>query len=485
MIQNEIETNPESSNQLPRLLGPWMATAIVIGTVIGSGVFKKAKPISENLPEVGLAMTTWIIVGLVTMFGALSLAEVAVVYPRAGGNYVFLRESYGRLFGFLWGWVEFWFIRSASIAALAWIFAESFADVSNTFLEAMNLPTINLLGRYSITVGVILLLAALNIRGTLLGGRVQVVVTSVKVFSLVGIALLPFILFGLGKAGDNAPSVERLYPLFPQEWSWGLLSKFGAAAVAVFWAYDGWMNIAPIAGEVTNPSRNLPRAVIGGVFTLILLYVSVNLAYYLTIPANEIAKIKGRSTAGEFALRLLGHSGLMIASGCLMLSVFGSLNGNLLVGPRLLFAMAKDDLVPARLAAIHPKYGTPAIAMTVMTIFSCLIVIGASYLKYEDKLLFDAITDFSMFGALSFGALAVGSIFVVRKRYPVATVKLAYRCPLYPITPILYIVCTLAVVGNMFITQPQEAYVGAALIALGAVVYFVAYRAPKVEKEDI
>jgi APA family basic amino acid/polyamine antiporter len=482
-----------SSSQatLARVLGPWMATALVIGTVIGSGVFKKPQAVADQVPLFGLAIAAWVLVGILSLIGALTLAEVAVLLPRVGGNYVFLREAYGRWAGFLWGWVEFWIIRSGSIAALATVFAESlhdilrFAQQRETVFEFWELR--------AITVTVIAALAWINLLGTRLGGGVQLFITTVKVLSIVLLALLPFLVLGLVSAPRTPPSVDNLSPVWPADWSTVNWSKFGAAMVGVLWAYHGWMNIAPVAEEVREPSRNIPLALVVGTLAIIVLYVSVNVAYALVIPQQALALTTERTVAGEFCDRLLGPIGLMIASVAVMISVFGALNGNLLVGPRLLYAMAHDGLAPRPLGGLHARYRTPAVAELVLTAWAILLVIGSALLvRYRLPVLplgtwqldlnlpagtvvFNVLTDYAMFGAVWFETLAVASIFVFRHRYPPERVHLPYRCWGYPWLPLIYVTVMALVLINMFVTNRTEALIGVGFVAAGAVVYFVKF----------
>lgn len=477
--------------QLARVLGPWMAAAIVVGTVIGSGVFKKARNVAENVPETGLALSVWVLGGVLALLGALAYAEVATLFPRAGGNYVFLREAYGRMAGFLWGWVEFGIIRTASIAALATMFTESFHDVLRQALyPAESVDVLAFWPRQALTVLVIAALAALNARGTRLGGGLQVVVTSVKVGSLLLIITLPFAVLAFVSEPAHPPRVEYLSPAWPGSFggvNWGM---YGAALVGVLWAYHGWMNIAPVAEEVTDPQRNIPRALLGGVLLLVVLYCGANLAYYLVIPREQMRELRNTTVATEFCLRLLGPFGSLLASAIVMTSVFGSLNGNLLVGPRLLFAMGKDRLAPAALQRLHPKYDTPALAIGVLAGWASLMVLGVGALtQYQlpvlfgldlnlpaNKAPFDVVTDFAMFGAVAFETLAVASIFVFRHRLPAA--DRPYRCWGYPVVPILYCLIMGAVLANMFMTPEQrsEARIGLGFIAVGASVYLLMFR---------
>ncbi len=496
----------KSQPGLVRALGPFMATAVVVGTVIGSGVFKKPQVVAENLPSFGWAALVWVLVGALAFLGALTLAEVAVLFPKAGGNYVFLREAYGRLAGFLWGWVEFWIIRSASMAALATIFTESFHDVLRQLLG--HAPGSTLLGYWEqrlLTVGILVTLGWVNIRGVRWGGGLQLVVTLAKVGSLVAIALLPWVILALGRPvasplpaeptgiNESHPDSEGAPPAALaaiQEPHSSFLSHLGTAFLAVLWAYHGWMNIAPVAEEVHHPQRNIPLALLGGTGIVIALYLGANLAYYQVIPIPEMASLKETNVATEFGHRLLGAVGGMAISAVIMCSVFGSLNGNLLVGPRLLYAMGDDGLAPRALSRVHPRYHTPALAIAVETAWACLLVVGVAFLTrtlpylaaqlhfdrfaqalgaLEDKPHFDILTDFAMFGAVIFETLAVATIFVFRRRYP--DVERPYRCWGYPVVPILYMIIPAFILGNMFLNQRTEAGVGVAFIAVGAGVY--------------
>lgn len=467
-----------------------MATAVVIGTVIGSGVFKKPQTVAENVSYFGLIAGVWVMTGVLAFLGALALAEVAILYPKAGGNYVFLREGFGRLGGFLWGWVEFCVIRSASIAALATIFAESLHDVlkNRAIQEALRLDLgSNPLGFWPLrllTVAVIVGLALVNVRGVRWGGYLQLFITLVKIGSLLAIFLLPFVVLLARSASDGGarPQAANLTPTWPDSFSAISLGGLGTAFLAVLWAYHGWMNIAPVAEEVSQPQRNIPLALLTGVGVVIALYLGANLAYSLEIPRDEMANLKDTTTATEFSLRLLGPIGAALASAAIMISVFGALNGNLLVGPRLLYAMGEDKLAPRALGAVHPTFHTPAVAILVMAGWAALLVIGVAALTEvgvldPKKSHFDVLTDFAMFGAVIFETMAVLSIFIFRWRYPLA--PRPYRCWGYPVTPALYVVLPLFILSNMFVNQRTEALIGVGFIALGTVVYWVLFRGMK------
>jgi basic amino acid/polyamine antiporter, APA family len=474
-------TSALPSSGLVRALGPMMATAVVVGTVIGSGVFKKPQVIADLVPHFGLTALLWVLGGVLVLLGALAYSEVTVLLPRAGGNYVFLREAYGRLAGFLWGWVDFCIIRSASLAALSTIFTESLHDIlrNEAFQQAVGLPSgthLDFWAQRLLTVAVLAVLAWVNILGVRWGGLVQLLITIVKIGSLAAIAVLPFLILASWLSATAQPDFANLRPIWPEDWRQVSVGDLGSAFLGVLWAYHGWQNLAPIAEEVRRPQRNLPLALLAGVAIIITLYLGANLAYSLVIPRLEMAQLKQTTVATEFSLRLLGSLGAAAASAAVMASAFGALNGNLLVGPRLLYAMGEDGLAPRALGAVHARYRTPALAIAVLATWSALQVVIVAFLTWvgwleENKSHFDRLTDFAMFGAVIFETLAVISIFVFRRRRPDA--ERSYRCPGYPFVPALYVLLPAFVLVNMFTHERAEALAGVGFIALGAVVYVV------------
>ncbi|AWM39066.1 Serine/threonine exchanger SteT [Gemmata obscuriglobus] len=489
------QTPPQS---LPRVIGPWIATAVIIGTVIGSGVFKKGRNVADNVPEFGLIMAVWVLGGLLALLGALALAEVAVLFPRAGGNYVFLREGYGRCAGFLWGWVDFWILRAASIAALATMFTESFHDVlKQSIAPGQKVDVLSFWPRQLLTTLVIGGLTVVNVRGTRLSGGVQFAITILKVASLLFLITAPFVVLAVASEPTHPPQVSHLSPAVPSNLFGINWSGFGVALVGVLWAYNGWMNIAPIAEEVKEPQRNIPRSLLLAVFTLIALYCGANLAYHLVLPRDQIVAkdanghLSSTPVATEFCGELLGPVGVVLASAIVMTSVFGALNGNLLVGPRLLYAMGRDRLAPPAFARLHPQYHTPALATLAMAGWSVLLVLCVGALtQYQvptvplgfaeldlnvprGKSPFDIMTDFVIFGSVTFETLAVASIFVFRWKYPATPGNRAYRCWGYPVVPALYVLIMALVLVNFFVNPESrtEALVGLGFIASGGVVY--------------
>lgn len=498
-MNDSTTASSTSSPRLLRALGPLTATAVVVGTVIGSGIFKKPQSIAANVPDFTAVALVWIAGGVLALLGSLALAEVAVLFPKAGGNYVFLREGFGRLAGFLWGWVEFWIIRAGSLAALATIFSESFHDIlRETLRSGSNEHLLSSWEQRLLTVSVILALALVNILGVRWGGLLQLVITLVKIGSLLAITVLPFVFLALDRSATlrmppEFTGVLAVVPdaALPAAVSWGAvgqltlvperlqLAGFLTALLGALWAYHGWMNIAPIAEEVKNPNRNIPLALFAGTAIVVLLYLGANLAYHLVLPQGLMASLKDTTVVAEFSLSLLGPIGAVLASAAVMCSVFGALNGNLLVGPRLLYAMGEDRLAPRALGAIHPRFRTPALAIVLMAVWACVLVLAAgtaSDLKVTptNKPLFDILTDYAMFGAIIFETLAVATIFIFRWKLP--QLARPYRCWGYPWVPALYMILPILVVGNYFVSQQAEAAAGVGFIVLGGVVYYVLLR---------
>ena len=484
-------TDVERPDRLPRVLGPWMATAIVVGIVIGSGIFAKPQAVAKDVPEIGLALAGWVLVGVLTVMGALVIAELATLYPRAGGIYVFLREGLGRWAGFLWGWVEFWVIRSASIAALSAVFVRSLHDVVRRIrgLDASQqvFTEETLIAMTAVVIGA---LALVNARGTRLGGMLQIAVTAVKMGSLLAIALAPFVLAGLWSTTVIHPEAMN-DALWPSAVDMTTVSGFGTALVGILFAYHGWTGLAPVAEDIESPGRNIPIAFILGVLCVMILYVSANVAYFFVLPVDTMRTLPGDTVvAAAFADKLLGPIGSLLASAAVMISVFGALNANLLVGPRLLVAMGRDRLVPSVLARLHPRYQTPALATLVLAGWSIALIVGSSMLRRSElptislgpwtidpslrgTTLYDLLSDYAMFGAIAFETLGVAMIFVVRSRGLRPAEPNAYRSPLYPALPALYIAAMLAVLANMFVTRPVQSAVGVAFVGLGALVYLM------------
>lgn len=471
-----------AENTLPRVLGPAAAFCVVVGSVIGSGIFIVPAKVAREVPYLGPIILLWILGGLFSAAGALTLAELGAMMPRAGGAYVYLREAYGKVPAFLFGWTEFLVVRAGSMATLAAAFAQYFltlvgpvpGDAGKLFQAAA-------------AVFAIALVTTVNILGTRFGSRLQVAGTALKVGGILILIALPFLLGG----GE----ISRLSPLWPAAFDRSLFSGMAVAMVGVLWAYDGWINLTPLAEEVRDPGRNIPRAMILGMITLITLYLAMTLVYHYVLPLPEIAAASSsqgveKGVAAVYCGKLLGTYGVIAISLLVMASTFISLNGNALTGPRAYFAMARDGLFPASLCRIHPRFQTPSNAVlaqgvwaALLTLFGTLMILWqaptdssslpAFFLKCWKQLnhtpLYDLLYTYVIFGANLFYLLAIVSVFILRSKYP--NLPRPYKTWGYPATPILYTIAATALLVNMIRETPAEALAGLGIVFLGLIAY--------------
>ena len=456
--------------QLERVLGLFSVIAIVVGEVIGSGIFFKPQQVAQFTEGfVGLILALWIICGLVNLCGALTMAELAGMFPHAGGTYVFLRETYGRLWSFLWAWAEFWVIRSGAIAALAAYSASALETMlTNPRFKFIDLDFDFLIGQQkAIAVGTIALLATINILGTRWGGAVQNVATIIKASFVAFLAVLPFIAFGT--------EPFELGALWPARVDQGLVIGIGSALAAIMWAYDGWGNVTVIAEEVRNAQRNVPIALITGVMILIVLYTGANLAYHLTLPSSEI--MKEVCPAIAVCERLLGSFGAKLMQSMLLVSLFGALNVNILVGPRVLFAVSRDHRFLSRFSRIDPRTRTPAWAIAALSAWSSILIVTGGMSWDPNRQLFDILTEWTVFGGSIFYFSAVVAVFILRYQLPDAVRP--YRTWGYPFVPAIFLGFYVFLLASMYWAQPIDRMIGLGLISVGAVVYFaIGERAP-------
>jgi amino acid transporter len=443
--------NDVQPQALPRVLRAFDAIAIVVGSIIGSGIFMKV----GRLNYFGLEIGVWIFVGLVTLCGSLSLGELAAMLPHAGGPYVYLREAYGRLAAFLWAWAEFWIIRTGSLGALS-------------CATAIYLNEVHELGRNGqqiCAVSIVVVLTLVNAIGVKWGARVQNVTTIIKGGFLLALIMLPY-LFG-------KTNVENLEPVWPEQVDLPMWRAIGIAVIAVMWPYDGWINIAPVAEEIEQPERNVPAALVIGMLIVIGLYVGAVWSYHLTLPMNEV--FGSSAIASRVCEVLFGPTGRIVAAVCVACSTFGACNSNILCGPRIIFAAARDGLLPGAIGKIQPTFRTPANAIIVQGVWAVLLILLAFAWKSGPKDLpkdaFDALTDFVIFGGSVFYAMAVAAVFVLRRTMPHA--ERPYHTWGYPFTPALYLIAFAAVLVSLLIDKWQQTLAGSMLILAGAVIYFI------------
>jgi basic amino acid/polyamine antiporter, APA family len=434
------EANPEG---LRRQIGLWSSIGIVVGITIGSGIFRSPAGIAERLPGPLPLAIVWVTGGLLAMCGALSLSEVASAYPRTGGLFAFIKEGFGRLPAFLFGWAELTVIRAAAVGAISVTFAEYFLRVIGVE------PGDN--ARYVASVAIILM-GTVNILGVKWGTLAINATTIAKYGGLLFIVILAFAI-GLPRTGGH------FTPAAPAgSFSIG---AFGLALVSVLWAYDGWADLSFTAGEVKDPQRNLPRALIGGTAAVILIYLLANIAYLAVLPVEDIRR--SPLVAADVAQRLLGQAGVVLVGVTVMLSTFGSMTGSLFASPRIFFALAADGLFFRSVARVHPRYHTPYVAIALNVVLAVAFVLVRT---------FDQLADAFVTAIIPFYALGVASLFVLRKRPDYAP---SFRVPGYPVVPLLFVLSTLYLLLNALIdpTSRWPTAITLGIVLLGIPVYYM------------
>jgi basic amino acid/polyamine antiporter, APA family len=433
---------------LPRRIGLWTAVAILVGSTIGSGIFRSPAGIANRLPGPLPLVSVWVVGGLFALCGALTLAEAASAFPQTGGVYVYIREGWGRLSAFLFGWSELVMIRAAALGAISTTFAEYFLRVLG--YEPSLAPYSTYV--HYVAAAAILITAGFNYVGVRTASTVQNVTTLAKVGGLLFIVLLAF---GLGlpqTGGHYTPAVP------PGSFT---VAGFGLALVSVMWVYDGWADVSFVAGEVENPRRNLPRALIIGTSAIIVLYMLANLGYLAVMPVEEIRTSK--LVAADVAFKLLGQVGVALVATVVMISTFGGLNGSMFTGPRILFAMADDKLLFRSMAKVHPRFKTPYVSISVVAVLAAVFVLVGT---------FEQLADAFVTAIVPFYALAVASVYRLRKR---ADYDPSFRVPGYPVVPMLFVISTLFLLINAII-DPSSRWATLGVlggIVLGIPVYYM------------
>ncbi len=433
--------------ELRRDLGLATALAIVVGTVIGSGIFRVPQAMIQSVGSVHMVFLVWIVGGALTMAGALTYAELAAALPGAGGEYVYLTEAYGPMWGYLYSWTQLSVAKSGSIATLATAFFEYTAHFIPEFEKLWFT-----LGPFPIKYGqifallLILALGALNYIGVRVGGNVQVAVTVVKV-TLIAVVI------GAGLLYAHPAAQADPLPAPP------LQTGFIAALVAALWAYDGWNNVGMVASEIRNPKRNLPLALIGGTALVIAIYMLANWAYFRVLTPAEVAGHK--LVAAEMMQRVWGPAGAAAVSLAAMISIFAALNGSILTGARVPYAAARDGLFFKSVARVHPAFHTPGVSIMMLTGWSCLLVLSG---KYDD------LFNFVIFGSWILYAMATASVFVLRRKRP--DLPRPYKTLGYPVVPALFLLGAAVLEIQTLIDKPRQAITGIVLILLGLPFYF-------------
>jgi APA family basic amino acid/polyamine antiporter len=457
----------EEKNQLIRGLTLTGTTALVIGTVIGTGVFLKAAPMAQGVGAPTLVMVAWVAAGLLTLAGALTYAELGAMLPHAGGEYVYLRHSYGDASAFLFGWQRFIVAGSASIAALGAgfaVFLSAFLPLNQVWAErkfTLFDQTINWQfgSKQLVAVGAILMLSALNCLTVAFGGKVQSVLTVLKIAGLAAVIAGVFFF---------APAVTWSNLATPTGTpAWSGFAAFGVAMLAALWAYDGWNNMPMAAGEVQQPGRNIPRALIGGMIVVMVIYCLANLAYFYALPLGEV--VTSNSTAHRDALPVaskaaqsfLGESGGRFVALAFVVSALGALNGSILSNARVPYAMARDGVFFASQARLSQTTRVPVVAIMIQAVWSSVLALSGT---------FDQLTDCLLFASWIFYGLCASSVFVLRRKAPNA--ERPYKTLGYPLMPLVFVLVATWLVINTFVNKRVESVTGLVLIALGLPLYF-------------
>ncbi len=432
-------TRVERQNDgLKQDLGFWSAFSVVVGMVIGSGIFFKPGVVIQNAGSAWLGMAAWVLGGVITLAAGLTMAELAAALPRTGGLYAYLEETYGRVWGFLLGWVQTLIYTPGSVAALAIIFA------TQVGLFVPLTPVSQLL----VAVGAIFFLIFFNIQSTKQGGFIQTVLTIAKLIPIVLITVLGF-LRGTGGQAVGTPAVT----------AGGL--GLGAAILGTLWAYDGWISVTNVAGEVRNPKRNLPLSIIGGIGLVLVVYVSINLALLNVLPAERLAA--SPTPATDVANVLFGPAGATLIAVGIAISIFGALNGYILTGARVPFAMAKERNLPFAdyFAAVRPGSHTPARA---------LLLIGVLATLYSFTGSFNLLTDLAVFALWIFFIMGLFAVIIMRRKRP--DLPRPYKVPLYPIVPAIGIIGGLYILISTLFNSPLNSLFGIGITLLGFPVFW-------------
>jgi basic amino acid/polyamine antiporter, APA family len=446
----------EPRPQLVRGLGTLDGALLTIGSTVGTGIFLTTSDMARVLPHPGLILAVWLVGGLLTLAGALTYGELGAMYPRAGGMYHFLREAYGPLWGFLFGWAAFLVIMSGGLAALGVAFGEylgSFLPFFSTRHILVSIPvggwTWTLSGGQVAAALALLVLTAINHVGLKEGAGVQNALTLLKIGSIAGFALLGLLV--------PAPTEPALFAA-PSAGSGTLLAAFGVAMIAALWTYDGWYAVTCSAGEMRDPGRSLPRGLILGTLAVMALYFLLNLVYVRTLSIPDIA---GASRIGEAtAETLFGPTGARLVSLAVLVSTFGCLSSTILYSSRIYLPMAQDGVFFRSLAEIHPTYHTPVRSLWAQTVWSILLTVSGTY---------EQLYTYVVIVGIVFHAATAAAVFVLRRRYP--DHPRPYRTWGYPAVPVLFILACLLLIGNTLVEKPVESFLGLGLLILGLPAY--------------
>ena len=438
------------TERLPRTIGLFSAIAVIVGTTIGSGIFRVPATVAARLGEPGPIMLAWVLGGALALFGALTLAELAAMSPRSGGIFAYLEEAFGPVPAFLFGWSQLSVIRASALGGISTIFAEYLGYFvplgGQVTVLGLQLGGVNLAAAATI-----LVVALINYLGVKYAASVMGVATIAKYVGMVGLVILAFAA-GQGNWGNFTSSGVTPFSI----------SMVASALVSIMWAYDGWADLSFIGGEIKNPGRNFPLALIIGTILIILIYLLLNAAYIYLVPVPEMAGQKLIAATAAGRIPLLGGAGAAIVSAIVMISCFGTLNGSMLTNPRIFFAMADRGLFFKGVARVSPRFQTPSVAIWLAASLGC------GYVLFND---FQQLADRFVLGIWPFYILAIWGVFVLRRRSPNA--ERPYRTIGYPVVPIIFLLAAVGMVINALVTDPVNTGVTFGILLLGLPLYYL------------
>ena len=462
--------NQKSNVGLTKSFGLKMAIIIVISSIVGSGVFKKAAPMAELLYAPWLVVLAWLFAGIIVLFGILSIAELSALFPSSGGPFLWLKTIYGKVISFFYGWACFTVIQTAAIASVAFVFAGAF----DTFVALPHLApeyeSIGFMGLYplknigaKITASLLIIaLTIANVRGTKKGGNISLLFTIVILLAILAIVFIAF--FGATGSVETFQTVSTQLPAEGFTF-FGFISIMVLAMRAAFWGYEGWLALGFIGEEIEKPKKNLPKALIFGISIVILVYLVVNTAYFYVMPIDEMITYMQQDENNIAAVgvvdKMLGTGGAYVISGMILVSTFGCTNATILVSARIYYAMAKKGFFFKKAALTHPKSKTPHYALIYQCIWACILVFSGS---------FDFLTDLVIISGFIFFGLIVWGVVRLRK-----TMKDAYRpfkTPFYPFVPMVFVGFCILLIGISIIESPFESMIGLMLILSGLPFYY-------------
>ncbi len=433
--------------RLSRRLGLWSAVAVLVGSTIGSGIFRTPASVAQRIDDVPLFLLAWVVGGVVAVCGALTYAELAAAFPRRGGMYVFLREAFGPLTAFLFGWAELLIIRPGAYGAIG-ITASAYSLRTVGLDPAAAVLGLPVRGDQALGACFIILVAAVNYFGIRRGAVIQNLSTGFKVGALAALIVLGFLL------GDGMGPGQML-----GQRAVVAASPFLLAMVSILWAYDGWADLAFVGGEVKDPQRTLPRALVIGTSIVVVLYLGANLVYLYLIPIGQMQQAE--LVAADVASLLIGPAGIVAISAAVAVSTFGTLNGSMMTAPRIFFAMAEDGLFPKAIARVDERTGAPTAAILLAAVLGVIFVLIKTFTELADQF---------VIGIWPFYALAVAAVFVLRRTRP--DLPRPYRTAGYPVVPLLFLAGSLFLLGNYLVSEPKAFVVDVGVILSGVPVYY-------------